>query len=346
MRAEPSASGGASIPAPQETAPDGPRSRLLPAHPSTPTERSTRADRRGAGAVFVAVGALPGAVGFNLLLDAHTGDLSGHGAAGWYTLAFGTLSAAAAGFALRGHLTDRSPLPAVGVITAAVLVLALGNALLLHLAPFRFGLLSLALYPAPTTALIAGLRPRRTTSLLTGAAVALLLPAAAGLPVGLLQRHVAADQWVHAQAIPDRALLQVVDFPSLRRQPYLFDPGSGQLTMLFGIPGALTDTIWTAAETVTEGENPCGPVTTAQGDATNQGTPLDCEPLGNGLWRLALPSEQTGYARVTGHVTIAVTGVSATDAQRALLAAHQADDEDLWTRIDPGPVSLLDLLLL
>lgn len=116
--------------------------------------------------------------------------------------------------------------------------------------------------------------------------------------------------------------------------------------MMFGIPGALTDTIWTAAETVTEGENPCGPVTIAQGDATNQDAPLDCRPLGNGLWRLALPDEQTGYARITGHVTIAVTGVSAADAQRALLAAHQADDHDLWTRIDPRPVSLLDLLLL
>ena len=296
--------------------------------------------------MFVAVGALPGAVGFNLLLDTHTRDVGGHSTAGLYTLALGVLSAGAAGFALRGHLPNRSPLRAVGVITAAVLILALGNALLLHVAPFRFGLLSLALYPVPTVALIAGLRRRRTTPLLTGVVVALVLPAAVGLPIGLMQRHVATDQWVHAQAIPDRALLQVVDFPSLRRQPYLFDPGSGQLTMLFGIPGALTDTIWTAAETVAEGENPCGPVTTAQDDATNQGTPLDCEPLGNGLWRLALPSEQTGYARVTGHVTIAVTGVSATDAQRALLAAHQANDADLWTRIDPGPVSPLDLLLL
>src|SRR5262249_47179685 len=97
---------------------------------------------------------------------------------------------------------------------------------------------------------------------------------------------------------------------------------------------------------VTEGDNPCAAVTIAQGDATNQGTPLDCQSLGNGLWRLSLPSEQTGYARVIGHVTIAVTGVSATDAQRALLAAHQANDADLWTRIDPGPVSPLDLLLL
>ena len=59
-----------------------------------------------------------------------------------------------------------------------------------------------------------------------------------------------------------------------------------------------------------------------------------------------MPSEETGYARITGHVTITVTGVSDTDAQRALLAAHQADDKDLWTRIDPGPVNLLDLLLL
>jgi len=296
--------------------------------------------------MFVAVGALPGAVGFNLLLDAQTRDVGGHGAAGWYTLAFGTLTAGAAGFALRGHVPGRSPLRATGIVAAAVLALALGNALLLHLAPFRFGLLSLALYPAPTAALIAGLRPRRTTPLLTGAAVALLLPAAVGLPIGLLQRHVAADQWIHAQAIPDRALLQVVDFPSLRRQPYLFDPGSGHLTMMFGVPGAFTDTIWTAAETVTEGENPCAAVTIAQGDAANQGTPLDCEPLGTGLWRLSLPSDEIGYARVIGHVTIAVTGVSATDAQRALFAAHQADDADLWTRIDPGPVSLLDLLLL
>ncbi len=346
MRAEPAAPVGASIPTLQKTAPDGPRSTLLPAHPSTRAERDPRADRRGAGAVFVAVGALPGAVGFNLLLDTRTRDVGGHGTAGWSTLAFGTLSAGAAGIALRGHLPGRSPLRAGGVITVAVLALALGDALLLHLAPFRFGLLSLALYPAPTAALVAGLRPRRTPPLLVGAAVALVLPAAAGLPIGLLQRHVAADQWIHAQAIPDRALLQVVDFPSLRRQPYLFDPGSGQLTMMFGIPGALTDTIWTAAETVTEGENPCGPVTIARGDGTEQGAPLDCEPLGDGLWRLALPSDETGYARVIGHVTIAVTGVSATDAQRALLAAHQADDEDLWTRIDPGPVSLLDLLLL
>lgn len=173
---------------------------------------------------------------------------------------------------------------------AAVLALALGDALLLHLAPFRFGLLSLVLYPAPTTALIAGLRPRRTTPLLTCAAVALALPVAAALPIGLLQRHIAADQWIHAQVVPDQALPQVVDTPSLRRQPYRFDPGSGQLTMMFGIPGALTDTIWTAAETVTEGENPCGPVTIARGDATDQGTPLDCRPFGNGLWRLSLPS--------------------------------------------------------
>lgn len=345
MRAEPAASGGACAPTRRETEPDGLRSRLLPAHPSTRAERGPRADRRGTRAVFVVVGALPGAVGFNLLLDAHTRDQGGHSMAGWYTLAFGTLSAAA-GCALRGHLPGRSPLRATGVVTAAVLALALGDALLLHLAPFRFGLLSLVLYPAPTVALIAGLRPRRTTALLTGAALALVLPAATGSSIGLVQRHVAADQWVQAQAIPDRTMLQVIDLPSLRQQPYLFDPSTGQLTMLFGIPGALTDTIWTAAETVTEGENPCGPVTIAQGDATNQETPLGCEPLGNGLWRLALPSDQTGYARIAGRMTVAVTGVSDTDAQSALLAAHQADDEDLWTRIDPGPVSLLDLLLL
>lgn len=346
MRAEPEAFADACALTPQEASPDGPRSTPLSSHPSTRAQRGPRADRRGVHAVFVAVGALPGAVGFNLLLDAHTRDLGGHGTAGWYTLASGTLSAGAAGFVLRRHVSGRSPLRAMGIVTAAVLVLALGNALLLHLAPFRFGLLSLALYPAPTAALIAGLRPRRTTPLLAGAAVAFLLPAAVALPIGLLQRHVAADQWVHAQAIPDRALLQVVDFPSLRRQPYLFDPGSGQLTMMFGVPGALTDTIWTAAETVTEGENPCGPVTIAQGDATDQAAPLDCEPLGDGLWRLSLPSEETGYARVVGHVSIAVTGASAAAAQRALLAAHQANDHDLWTRIDPGPVSLLDLLLL
>jgi hypothetical protein len=345
MRAEPLPGSACALPA-QETAPDGPRSAPLRSGDGARADPGARADRRGVRAVFVAVGALPGAVGFNLLLDARTRDFGGHGTAGWYTLAFGTLTAGAAGFVLRGHVPGRSPLRAVGVITVAVLALALVDALLLHLAPFRFGLLSLALYPAPTAALIAGLRPRRTTPLLVGAAVALVLSAVVGPAIGLLQRHVAADQWVHAQAIPDRALLQVVDFPSLRRQPYRFDPGSGQLTMMFGIPGAFTDTIWTAAETVTEGENPCGPVTIARGDGTEQGTPLDCEPAGDGLWRLALPSDETGYARVIGHVTIAVTGVSAVDAQRALLAAHQADDEDLWTRIDPGPVSLLDLLLL
>src|SRR5436305_14653086 len=93
MRAEPVAPGGASIPAPRETAPDGPRITLLPTHASTRAERGPRAGWHGARVVFVAVGALPGAVGFNLLLNAPTRDVGGYGTAGWYTLASGTLTA-------------------------------------------------------------------------------------------------------------------------------------------------------------------------------------------------------------------------------------------------------------
>src|SRR5262249_47574098 len=108
MPAETAASArSASLRTSREAASDGPRSTLLPAHPSTREERGPNGDSRGAGAVFVAVGALPGTVGFNLLLDAHTRDVGGHSTAGLYTLALGVLSAGAAGFALRGHLPNR-----------------------------------------------------------------------------------------------------------------------------------------------------------------------------------------------------------------------------------------------
>lgn len=173
--------------------------------------------------------------------------------------------------------------------------------------------------------------------------------AAVAHPIAVVQQHVAATQWMHAQGITSRKMVQKVDLPGLAQEPYQYDRASGQLTAVFHQDeGWLLPPIALAAETVTPGDQPCAPVLVAAGDAQDQQTPQGCEPSADGVWQLDLGNSTAGLVRETDGMTLAVTGPQqmAPVLRRALLAARPADDAQLFTRIEPDPFTVTDWLLL
>jgi hypothetical protein len=97
-----------------------------------------------------------------------------------------------------------------------------------RLAPFRFGVLSVALYGAAVAVAVVAARRIRTISMThdrrrtLGRALAIM----AGLlvlavPFGYLQRAVAPVAWMAESGIPSRAYLQVITVPGRTKPPFV-----------------------------------------------------------------------------------------------------------------------------
>jgi hypothetical protein len=295
-----------------------------------------------------ALAAVPAATGLTLLERSEGGASARCATVGWGVLGAGAVLDTLAALLLRRRVPLRPPWRAVLALWTALAILAFTDATLAHIAPFRLGLLSVALYTAPALLVAAALRASRpgvTAVLLAAAGV---LPVMAR-PIAGLQQHVAAAQWMRAQGIASRQEMQKVDLSGFVQEPYRYDPASGQLTAVFHQDeGWLLPPIALAAETVTPGDKPCAPVLVASSDGQDQQTPQACEPSPDGVWHLHLGGGTVGFSRETGAVTVAVTGSQemAPALYRALLAARPADDAQLFTRIEPGPFTVTDWLLL
>ncbi|SEN79740.1 hypothetical protein SAMN05216267_1010103 [Actinacidiphila rubida] len=226
-----------------------------------------------------------------------------------------------------------------------------------RLLPFRWGLLSCLLYAAPALLVAAAVLLRSRRAVVT-AAVGLAALLALAAPVRALQQQVAEREWVRTSGIPSRSLAQVVSFPGMRQDRYVWDGHT--LTAMFSAPVGPSDA-WLAAETVRPGHaDPCGPVLTADGDGTRTET-LDCVQEAPGLWYRGDPDDAVGYVLQRSGLTITVTGgvwprthraatAQAADDRAALrrtvLAARTATTRDLWTRTRPTRPTLLSAVLL
>ena len=300
-------------------------------------------------AAACAVGAAPGEVGLTVLEHARTGHTDISAAVGWGALGVGAAVAAMAAVLRRNRVSLRPWWRAVLVTWITMALLAVTTVLLARLAPFRLGLLSVLLYAALPLLGGAALHARRPTVMAALLAAAGVMPVAAAHPIAVLQQHVAASQWMHAQGITSREIVQDIDLLDLVQEPYQYDRASGQLTAVFQQDeGWLLPPIAIAAETVTPGDQPCASVLIASGDAQDQRTPQDCQPSDDGLWQLDLGNSTAGFARETNGVTLSVVGPQEMEPvlRRALLAAQPADDAQLFTRIEPGPFTITDWLLL
>jgi hypothetical protein len=297
-----------------------------------------------------AVAALPCAAGLSLLEHAYGPASHAPATIGWRVLVGGLALSGIASLLLHRRVPLRPPWRAALAFWAATATLAFTDAALTHTAPFRFGLLSLLLYLLPALLIAAALNARRPQTAAVLVAAATVLPTAAAYPIGTLQRHIAAAQWMHAQGIaPGRTVLQVLELPGLQQEPYRYDPSTGQLTAIFDVSqGWLLGPIETAAETVITGDHPCAAVLVVTGDAYGPSTPDTCQVIGDGTWKLGFDQGQTGFAQTDDAVTVTVTGPPGMASQlaAALRTAHPATDADLFTRIPPAPLTLTDGLLL
>lgn len=244
--------------------------------------------------------------------------------------------------------------PLLGRVLLADTVVML---LLARLLPFRWGVLSCLVYCLPALCVGWASIVRTRTAVLT-AVVGLALVYAAGAPLRGLQEHVVARQWMRAEAIPSRALAQVVTLPGMTQKPYTWD--GRRLTALFEVPAGPM-AAWMGAEVVTLGStDPCGPLLEAEGDTTGSATP-PCVEDGPGLWFRGTPRDAVGYVLQRDGVTIALTGGvwaqgDESDAAYAarrraalrevILAARTATDADLWSRVGSTPPTLMARLLL
>lgn len=236
-----------------------------------------------------------------------------------------------------------------GLDAAAMLALS-------WLMPFRWGLLSCLLYAAPALLISAAalLRSRRTV---VTAAAGLAVLFAVAVPIRGLQQHVAARAWQATTGVPTRSVAQVVHFPGMRQDLYVWDGEA--LTAMFSAPLGPSDA-WLAAESVRPGyADPCGPVLTAEGDASGTQTPR-CVRQAPGLWFRGSADDPVGYVLQRSGVTVTVSGgvwpssgPAAADAaarraalRRVVLAAHTASDRELWTRARPAHATVLTALLL
>lgn len=231
-------------------------------------------------------------------------------------------------------------LAAAGVQFAALLALT-------RIAPFRVGLLSLLLYCAPAllAAMTAAARSHRARF---GYATAGICIAATLGPLARFQQHTAAAQWITTYKI-DARVLQVVDLPGTKQEPYQVDPATRQLTAIYQAPigGAFGFSAWIGVETVTPGaSDPCGPLQVAIGDGIDTETPPYCVQAGPSLWQRGDATGVDGYVLYRDGTTITLTGPDDSPLLLAALeAARRATDADLWSRTAPEPSSLQAWLL-
>jgi hypothetical protein len=296
-----------------------------------------------------ALASTPAAVGIDLLetVDPNTHPVVSRTAYG--VLAVGLAVDAGAALLLRRRVPFEPPWRAALAVWLVLMVLAFADASLARIAPFRFGLLSVALYATPAMLYAAALNARQFPTLTVCVAVASAVPLAAAYPLAAVQRHVAATQWTIAQGVDSR-LLQVITVPTLDQERYQYNPADRRLTAAFDqSEGFMLPPIAVAEETVTLGTDPCAPVDVAEGDGTTTNTPVSCTPTDAAVWQLDLEgSNDAAYAVIRDGVTIALTGLAdmAPQLRSALLRAHPATDADLFTRIDPGPFTVTDWILL
>lgn len=260
----------------------------------------------------------------------------------------------AVGLRVMRRAWPRRPKAALAAVFAVDAAAMFGLAQLL---PFRWGVLSCLMYATPALLVSAAvlLRSRRAmATAVIGFAVLLAL----AVPVRTLQQHIAAREWARTTGVPSRTVAQVVDFPGMYQDRYVWDGKT--LTAMFNFPIGLSDA-WLAAETVRPGyADPCGPLLTAEGDASGTATP-PCVREAPGLWYRGSADDAVGYVLQRSGMTLTVTGGvwyrtnrSATAdaaADRAalrhiVLGARTATDHDLWTRSRPAHTTLLSALLL
>lgn len=221
-----------------------------------------------------------------------------------------------------------------------------------RLAPFRFGLLSAALYAAPVAVAVVTVRRTRKTSMTRdrrrtpGKALAVL----AGLlvlavPFGYLQRAVAPVAWMAESGIPSRAYLQVITVPGMTQESYVRE--GDEITAYFDEPvdpsGFLGGDFWSAIERVGSGNaDPCATLYYPDGDSQDARA-AKCAEIGPGLWMLTTKDgSSVGFVRRADGVTITLTGSAGDKAalRHAIMAAHRAGDAELWPRIGAAPVNL------
>jgi hypothetical protein len=215
------------------------------------------------------------------------------------------------------------------------------------LAPFRFGLLSVALYAAPVavavvaarrTRMISVAHDRRRTLFKSLAVLAGLLVLA--VPFGYLQRAVAPVAWMTETGIPSRAYLQVITIPGMTQERYARE--GYQVTAYFDEGPAM----WGAIERVSSGTaDLCATLSYPDGDAQDA-LSARCAEIGPGLRMLTTnDGSRVGFVRRADGVTITLTGFARDKAalRHAIMAAHPAGDAELWPRIGAAPVNLLFL---
>jgi hypothetical protein len=224
-----------------------------------------------------------------------------------------------------------------------------------RLAPFRFGLLSVALYAVPAAVAVVAVRRTRKIPVTRdrrrtlGQALAIM----AGLlvlavPFGYLQRAVAPAAWMAESGIPSRAYLQVIIIPGMTQEPYVRE--GDQVTAYFDEPldpsDFLSPDAWSAIETVGSGsQDPCATLYYPAGE-DQVASAARCTKAGLGLWMLTTSDgSSAGFVRRANGVTITLTGSDGDKAalRHAIMAAHRAGDAELWPRIGPAPVNLFFL---
>ena len=234
--------------------------------------------------------------------------------------------------------------PLVGAVVVSWVVLD-------WLAPFRFGLLSVALYAVPVAVAVFAVRRirqiamtddrRRTLGKALAILAGLLVPA---VPFGYLQRAVAPVAWMAESGIPSRAYLQVITVPGMTQESYVRE--GDQVTAYFDESIGGPDDIWGAIERVGSGNtDPCATLHYPDGDAQDA-LVAKCAGIGPGLWALtSKDGSSVGFVRRADGVTITLTGSVRDKAalRRAIMVAHRVSDAELWPRIGAAPVNLFFL---
>lgn len=212
--------------------------------------------------------------------------------------------------------------------------------------PFQFGLLSVVVYVAPLVVAVLAIRRMSKSNTASGvrrvllealAMLAVLLVLA--VPLGFLQRTLAATVWFTGSGVPSRASTQVITIPGMTQEAYLWAARQRQLTAYFDAPIGPGE-FWSAIERVRNGaSNPCATADYPDGDDSLT-EKASCTRAAQGLWVLRISDGSgIGFVRRTDGVTVTLTGLrdDRTRLQHAILAAHPASDTELWTRIDPIP---------
>jgi hypothetical protein len=279
---------------------------------------------------------------------------SGAGPANWLMTVIGLVFAAVAvvvpavAISWRArHAGVRVPGPAA-TLTIVVAVQAAAMAGLDHLAPFRFGLLSVLLYGAPAVLLVVSVLARTRRPL----AVCAILAAAVfvlAVPVRLLQQAVCAWEWTHAAGVPSRAWLQVIDIPGRHQQMYDWDARSQILGGYWAAETGPGDS-WAAVEAVTSDHTAMFTAVAWAVDGYADPGNTRCTRLDTDLWQCeytGISPADIAFVRRTDGVMIVLTGWdSAPVLLHSIRAAHPASDAELQARSGLVPRSPLGLLLL